>query len=90
MVIFKLTWKLQNVPYDWIIYDDWIQNGSIQFIKRCTLVSSLTVGLFAGPIKLSEKLIKDFESALTSEGINQTNFKIDNWLSLSINKRVIK
>ncbi len=83
--------KLEKVPYDWLVYDEWNQVGNIQFIKRCTLVSSLTTCLFSGPVKINERILRNTESMKkTIDGVEfESNFKIDNWIEFFVSKNVI-
>ncbi len=57
------------------------QNSNIQFVKRCTLISSLTVCLFSGPIKHSG-LLKELDKIENTN--EQVNFKLDNWINFDL------
>ncbi|XP_052829379.1 3'-5' RNA helicase YTHDC2 [Octopus bimaculoides] len=53
---------LSSFPSDWIIYEEMSRNSSLAFVRCCTVISPITVALFAGPAKLSPEVIKEAES----------------------------
>lgn len=63
------------------------QIGNIQFIERCSLVSTLGIALFSGPMKLNEKSAKIIRP---DSNTNKIEFKIENWLSLLMSMEVME
>ena len=91
-----------NSHHEWLVYDEWFQNSTsstngVLFIKRCSLVSTLHVALFAGPMKLNEKAAKQ-QQQIQQQQQQETNenetcsilpkLKIDNFLNFSITNEV--
>ncbi|XP_036365710.1 3'-5' RNA helicase YTHDC2-like isoform X2 [Octopus sinensis] len=58
---------LSSFPSDWIIYEEMSRNSSLAFVRCCTVISPITVALFAGPAKLSPEVIKEAESGQIDE-----------------------
>lgn len=44
--------SVQNLPTDWVVFEEISRVGRFCFIRCCTLVTPLTVALFSGPIRL--------------------------------------
>ena len=77
-----------------------VQIGSLQYAKRCTLVSSLIVALFSVSIKVNSKVHNgtDFSNDQTKlrEQNNENksnvkrvlNFKVDDWISFDLKYEV--
>ncbi len=76
--------KKKVSKYEWLIYDKMYQNSNLQYITRCTLIKSITVCLFTGPIKHSS-LFKDSADLNENENIN---LKIDNLINFDMNLEV--
>lgn len=43
---------VQNLATDWIIFEEMSRSGNMVHVKTCTVVTPLTVALFAGPMRL--------------------------------------
>jgi ATP-dependent RNA helicase YTHDC2 len=69
--------KIENLPSEWLIYNEMSQHGYLKCLKCCTHVSSLCVGLFGGNIKLNEKYLNDLDTYKSNECLKETLFKID-------------
>lgn len=61
-----------------------IQNSEYYYIKRSTLISSLDVCLFSGPLRHSG-LFKDLESE-----VETNSFKLDSWISFNMKSQDYK
>lgn len=53
---------VKNLPSDYLMYDEMSRYQRLAFVKCCTLVSSATVALFAGPGRLPADSIKDVDT----------------------------
>ncbi len=85
--------KYDSIEYDWIIFDEMLQEGNLNYIKKCTMVSSLAVALFSGQLKTSEQTFKEIETSCKVDETNNdhiTHYKIDNWINFKVDKKVIK
>lgn len=58
----SLTIGVENLPTDWIMFDELNRTGRLCFMKTCTLVSPITVAIFSGPARLP------LESVIEAEG----------------------
>lgn len=52
------------LPSDWILYEELNRAGNLCQIRMCTVVSPITVALFAGPIRLPLDCLSDPEGKL--------------------------
>ena len=50
---------LGELPSDWLFYEENTRASTMACIRTCTLVSPVTVTLFAGPAKLGPEALKD-------------------------------
>ena len=73
---------------DWIAYERVCQVGNMQLLGRCTLVSSLCVALFAGPIKMADSLASSVASSNAQTNNSAQKFKIDNWIAFDVDIKV--
>ena len=84
------NWSLNG--YEWIIYDEMCQAGSLQCVKRCTLVSAMSVALFTGQLRMNESSFKaawaSFDESDLLKEDDETSFKIDNWIHFKTDKKV--
>ncbi len=83
-----------------MIYDEMCQSGNLKILNRCTLVSSISVAIFTGQLKMNENLFKTTESLFDENSessksrFNETdysdevNFKIDNWINFKTDRKV--
>ncbi len=76
----KASKENESEDFDWLVYDELVQNSELHYIKRSTLVSSLTICLFAGPLR-HPGLFKEPEDQLA-------NFKLDNWINFNMKLEV--
>lgn len=56
--------KLVPLPTDWLIYDEAVRSFPIVHVRCCTVVSPVTVALFAGQSRLRSEVIRETEAAL--------------------------
>jgi hypothetical protein len=54
---------IKSLPSEWLVFEEMTRLHRRAQVKTATLVSPLTVALFAGPAKLSQNNIKDAEGA---------------------------
>ena len=54
---------VNNLPSDWLIYEEMTRIHRTANVRCCTLVSPITVAIFAGPAKLPAEAIKEVDSA---------------------------
>ena len=81
-------------PYEWVVYDEMCQSGSLQYVKRCSAVSAVSVALFTGQLKMSESSFKAaealFEVNSAESGLAEetTWFKVDSLINFKTDKKV--
>ncbi|KAK2151127.1 hypothetical protein LSH36_375g06007 [Paralvinella palmiformis] len=81
------------LPTDWLMYEEITRAHRLAQVRCCTLMSPVTMAIFAGPAKLSNDIVQEAEaSAMTtsetcsdSEGEEHgdskvTNFRLDDWI----------
>ena len=44
--------SVESLPCDWLIYEEMTRSARIAHVRTVTLVSPITVALFAGPARL--------------------------------------
>ena len=79
--------NVENLPCDWLLYEEMNRTGRFCHVKMVTLVNPLTVALFCGPARLSVDIIYEAESIPESESDSEvdehndgTIFKLDDWV----------
>ncbi|XP_014254890.1 probable ATP-dependent RNA helicase YTHDC2 isoform X2 [Cimex lectularius] len=79
---------VEGLPSDWIIYEELTKVGQQSYIRTATVVSPITVAVFAGPAKIPFDAYSDsqLEGSIGSDseeedvGPNQTaTLKVDDW-----------
>uniref|UniRef100_A0A1B6M6V0 RNA helicase n=1 Tax=Graphocephala atropunctata TaxID=36148 RepID=A0A1B6M6V0_9HEMI len=93
------TTTVRGLPTDWVVYEEMHRVGRLGHIRTCTVVSALTVGIFAGPTRLPidamedsdhpslESTIFDSDSENESEAVPEGHHaivKLDDWLVLRL------
>ncbi|XP_046660660.1 3'-5' RNA helicase YTHDC2-like [Homalodisca vitripennis] len=89
------TSTVRGLPTDWVVYEELHRVGRLGHVRTCTVVSPLTVGIFAGPTRLPLDAMEDSdhpslestvfdsdsenESDTVPEGHNAI-VKLDDWL----------
>ena len=48
-----------ELPSDWLFYEENTQANKLACVRTCTLVSPITVAMFAGPSKLPADALKE-------------------------------
>ena len=56
--------SVSQLPTDWLVYDEMTRLHRAAHVKSCTLISPVTVTLFAGPAKLPQDVVKEAECGL--------------------------
>lgn len=86
---------VSSLPTDWVIYGELARAGPTAFAHLCTLVSPITVALFAGPLRLPQDALYEPHNVRTS-GLGEDSdseeeeeselqkcvLKLDDWISL--------
>lgn len=81
---------VDNYPSDWFIYEEMTRIGRVSYARTCTILSPITVSIFAGPARLpSDHLIigngaeEDDDSLSEDEMMAPESalLKIDDWLA---------
>lgn len=52
---------VHNLPCDWLIYEEMTRMERLAFVKCCTLVSPISIVIFAGPAKLPTDALREVE-----------------------------
>lgn len=90
---------LSSLPSDWLSYEEMIRIGRLSYARFCTLLSPITIALFAGSSWLSDSFIEtkslstpfafedqDSDSEIEdSTSKEKSYFKIDSWISFQVN-----
>ena len=58
---------INRLPTDWLAYDEMTRLHRTAHVKSCTVMSPVTIALFAGPAKLPIDAIKEAECGLQSK-----------------------
>ncbi|XP_061172936.1 3'-5' RNA helicase YTHDC2-like isoform X2 [Saccostrea echinata] len=91
---------IQNIPTDWVLYEEMSRYERSAYIRCCTAISPITVALFTGPIKLPPESVRDgtkahamlhagMEDSSDSEGEEKedntkTTLQFDDWLAFKL------
>ena len=59
---------VQQLPTDWLLYEEMTRTHLLSQIKSCTAVSAVTVALFAGPGKVVNETVKAVEESAHLRG----------------------
>ncbi|KAH8040331.1 hypothetical protein HPB51_010111 [Rhipicephalus microplus] len=86
---------IASLPTDWLIYGELARAGPTAFANMCTLVSPVTVALFAGPQRLPLDALYEPQNARTTglgedsdseeeeeSELQKCMLKLDDWISL--------
>lgn len=52
----------ERLPTDWVVFEEMSRAGKLCQIRMCTVISPITVALFAGPMRLSSDALLSSES----------------------------
>lgn len=85
--------KIQLFPSEWFIYDELCRSGRRSLARCCTIISSVTLSLMAGPLRLPADAVTSNEgtqSASESEtdDLGPISFKIDDWITFRLKHNV--
>lgn len=86
---------LASLPSEWFIYEEMTRIGRNSYARCCSLVSPITVAIFAGPARLPpDSLFNEGKQGCDDDdtyseddeeaGNDSTIFKIDDWLTFRI------
>ncbi|XP_034254470.1 3'-5' RNA helicase YTHDC2-like [Thrips palmi] len=85
-----------NLPTDWLVFEEMSRAGKLCQIRMCTVISPITVALFAGPMRLPSDALSSSETSelanqyqSDSEWEEQTDgndsmLKLDEWINFCI------
>lgn len=68
--------NLDKIPSDWFIYGEMARLGRVSHAKSVSIVSPLTVALFAGPAR----------NQRTASGTSLESLDVDEWISFKLDK----
>ncbi|XP_054714089.1 3'-5' RNA helicase YTHDC2-like [Uloborus diversus] len=94
---------INELPCDWLLYEEMMRTGSIAHAHCCSLITPLTVALFAGPARLPldalhepdqarlEGYMEEEDSEDDTKYDNQkAMFKIDDWISFRVEPEIAR
>ena len=58
---------VNRLPTDWLAYDEMTRLHRSAQVKSCTVISPVTIAIFAGPAKLPLEAVKEAECGLHCE-----------------------
>ncbi|PSN46949.1 putative ATP-dependent RNA helicase YTHDC2 [Blattella germanica] len=56
---------VEALPSDWLVYEEMSRSGRFCHVRCCTLVTPITVAIFAGPARMPLDAVSEAESKLT-------------------------
>ena len=59
---------INKLPTDWLLYEEMTRTHLVSQVKTCTVMSAVTVALFAGPAKLPPETVKMIEECCPLRG----------------------
>ncbi|KAJ8304720.1 hypothetical protein KUTeg_018303 [Tegillarca granosa] len=68
---------LRSIPSDWILYEEITRYERQAFVKCCTVVSPISVALFAGPGRMSPDCVKDYSKGFFKGTYNRPDNSSD-------------
>lgn len=54
----------EKLPTDWLVFEEMSRAGKLCQIRMCTVISPITVALFAGPMRLPSDALSSSESMI--------------------------
>ncbi|GFU19130.1 3'-5' RNA helicase YTHDC2 [Nephila pilipes] len=94
---------ITELPCDWLVYEEMMRTGNIAHAHCCSLITPITVALFAGPARLPldalhepdqarlEGYMEEGDSEDDSKYDNQkAMFKIDDWISFRVEPEIAR
>ncbi|GFY33088.1 3'-5' RNA helicase YTHDC2 [Trichonephila clavipes] len=94
---------IQELPCDWLVYEEMMRTGSIAHAHCCSLITPITVSLFAGPARLPLDALHEPDQArlegYMEEGDSEDDtkydnqkamFKIDDWISFRVEPEIAR
>ncbi|RWS15277.1 putative ATP-dependent RNA helicase YTHDC2-like protein [Dinothrombium tinctorium] len=90
---------LELMPSEWIVYEEMTRVSYISYARCCTLVTPITVALFAGPARLSSDAFSSYGSYVETDSDSESeekgerekaHFKIDDWISFKVNPDIAR
>lgn len=92
--------QIENVPSDWFIFDEMSRIGRVSYARCCTIVSPITVAVFAGPARLpidalsSGTRYSEHDDSLSDEDDympqEKACMKIDDWLTFRSTPEILR
>ena len=59
---------VKALPTDWLVFEEMTRPRRLALVQCCTVVSPVTVFLFAGPAKMCQDTVQAVEAAHTATG----------------------
>ncbi|RWS31417.1 putative ATP-dependent RNA helicase YTHDC2-like protein [Leptotrombidium deliense] len=96
---------LENIPSDWIVYEEMTRIGRVSYARCCTLVSPIVVAIFAGAARLPSDALHENDAMSSyspyadpesdSESEEKTErekamLKIDDWIQFKVNPDIAR
>ncbi|XP_015929708.1 3'-5' RNA helicase YTHDC2 isoform X2 [Parasteatoda tepidariorum] len=94
---------IDELPSDWLFYEEMMRAGSTAHAQNCTVVSPITVALFSGPARLPLDALHEPDQARlegymeeedseddTKYDSQKAMFKIDDWISFRVEPEIAR
>jgi hypothetical protein len=89
--------SVDHLPADWFIYEEMTRIGRVSYARTCSIMSAITVAIFAGPARLPPDHLMaggdDDEDSLSEDemmGSENVQLKIDDWLSFKTTPEIAR
>ena len=79
---------VNRLPTDWLAYDEMTRLHRSAQVKSCTIISPVTIAMFAGPAKLPLEAVKEAECGLHCE-LSESLFLFLRLDSTYLNNKII-
>ena len=80
---------VNRLPTDWLAYDEMTRLHRSAQVKSCTIISPVTIAMFAGPAKLPLEAVKEAECGLHCE-LTESLFLFLRWDSTYLNNKITR
>lgn len=91
--------KNVEYPSDWFIYEEMTRIGRVSYARTCSILSSITVAIFAGPARLpSDHLMVGNDAEADEDSLSDDEImapekallKIDDWLAFKMTPEIAR
>uniref|UniRef100_T1JES8 RNA helicase n=1 Tax=Strigamia maritima TaxID=126957 RepID=T1JES8_STRMM len=95
---------VESLPSDWLIYEEMTRAGRLAHVRCCTLITPITIALFAGPARLPHDAVTEADSGARGDGYQDNDsdsefeeknesqkamLKIDDWVSFRVDSEAV-